>query len=175
MDLLAQLDPADPQYATAVVDRLLAAGRTSAASDIHLLPGEEGLELRFRIDGVLRPVAVVPRAVAANVIARLKVQAELLTYRTDMPQEGRIRTAEGNGQAAVEMRVSTFPPSTANGRWCGCSAAAANWNASTTWVCRPTCSPCSRRSWAKRPGRFWFPARPAAARPRLSTPACGNC
>ena len=38
-------------------------------------------------------------------MARLKVLAELLTYRTDVPQEGRIRGAPGN----VEMRVSTFP------------------------------------------------------------------
>ena len=37
--------------------------------------------------------------------ARLKVLAELLTYRTDVPQEGRIRGAPGE----VEMRLSTFP------------------------------------------------------------------
>ena len=45
------------------------------------------------------------RSVAPNVVARLKVLAELLTYRTDMPQEGRIRGVPGE----VEMRVSTFP------------------------------------------------------------------
>ena len=38
-------------------------------------------------------------------VARLKVLAELLTYRTDVPQEGRIRGAPGE----VEMRLSTFP------------------------------------------------------------------
>ena len=53
----------------------------------------EGLELKFRVDGVLLPVAVFPRQLAANLIARLKVQAELLTYHTDRPQEGRIRLA----------------------------------------------------------------------------------
>ena len=41
----------------------------------------------------------------ANVIARLKVLADLLTYRNDVPQEGRIRTDD----ADVEVRVSTFP------------------------------------------------------------------
>ena len=46
-----------------------------------------------------------PASLAANVIARLKVQAELLTYRTDTPQEGRIRLGDGD----VEMRLSTFP------------------------------------------------------------------
>jgi type II secretory ATPase GspE/PulE/Tfp pilus assembly ATPase PilB-like protein len=42
--------------------------------------------------------------VSPNLLARLKVKAELLTYRTDVPQEGRIRDADD-----VEMRVSTFP------------------------------------------------------------------
>jgi len=45
-DLLAKeltaLDPADPLYATVAVDRLLAVGRESAASDIHLQPAAEG-------------------------------------------------------------------------------------------------------------------------------------
>jgi len=54
---------------------------------------------------VLQPVAVLPSRLAANVVARLKVLAELLTYRTDVPQEGRIRGAPGE----VEMRLSTFP------------------------------------------------------------------
>jgi type II secretory ATPase GspE/PulE/Tfp pilus assembly ATPase PilB-like protein len=102
---LADLDPTDPQYASRVVDRLLAAGRAAAASDLHLQATAEGLAAKLRIDGVLRGLALVPRALAANIIARLKVQAELLTYRTDTPQEGRIRLGDGD----VEMRLSTFP------------------------------------------------------------------
>ena len=103
--LLSDLDPTDPQYASQVVDRLLAAGRAAGASDLHLQATAEGLEAKLRIDGVLQPLALVPRALAANVIARLKVQAELLTYKTDSPQEGRIRPGDGD----VEMRLSTFP------------------------------------------------------------------
>ena len=48
---------------------------------------------------------MLPAKVAPNVVARLKVLAELLTYRTDVPQEGRIRGVPGE----VEMRLSTFP------------------------------------------------------------------
>ena len=84
---------------------MLAEGSRCGASDLHLQPTPAGLELRFRIDGVLQPAGAFPRAVAPNVVARLKVLAELLTYRTDVPQEGRIRT----GGSDVEMRVSTFP------------------------------------------------------------------
>ncbi len=102
---LAKLDPSDPRYATEVVDRVLAAARGIGASDVHFQPGAGGLELTWRVDGVLLPVASVSARIAPNVVARLKVLAELLTYRTDAPQEGRIRGAPGE----VEMRVSTFP------------------------------------------------------------------
>ena len=64
-------------------------------------------------------VAELPKETSANVIARLKVVSELLTYRTDVPQEGRVRSdslaSNGNGwktvpqSQTVEMRVSTFP------------------------------------------------------------------
>ena len=102
---LAQLDPADPRYATAVVERVLAAAGGVGASDVHFQPGAGGLDLTWRIDGVLQPVALLPARVAPNIVARLKVLSELLTYRTDVPQEGRIRGSPGE----VEMRVSTFP------------------------------------------------------------------
>jgi type II secretory ATPase GspE/PulE/Tfp pilus assembly ATPase PilB-like protein len=104
-DALAQLDPAGPRYAPDVVERILAEAQLAGASDIHVQPGTDGLELRWRIDGVLQPVAVLPAKVAPNIVARLKVLSELLTYRTDIPQEGRIRGVPGE----VEMRVSTFP------------------------------------------------------------------
>ena len=75
------------------------------ASDLHLQPSPDGLQTRFRIEGLLSPGPRFPAAVSANIIARLKVRAELLTYRTDVPQEGRIRMPQDD----VEMRVSTFP------------------------------------------------------------------
>ncbi|MEX2558917.1 MAG: ATPase, T2SS/T4P/T4SS family, partial [Pirellulales bacterium] len=99
------LDTADPAYATQVVDRLLAAADQAGASDLHLQPTAEGLDLRWRLDGVLEPIARLPRQGAPNVVVRLKVLAELLTYKTDVPQEGRIR----RGSAGAEIRVSTFP------------------------------------------------------------------
>src|SRR5262249_25097826 len=104
-EILAPLDPAGPRYATDVVDRVLAEARKAGASDVHWQPGADVLEVRWRVDGGLQPVAMVPAKVAANVVARLKVMADLLTYRTDVPQEGRIRGAPGE----VEMRLSTFP------------------------------------------------------------------
>lgn len=95
----------DPLYVTKLVDAVVAGARAAGASDVHLTPNAGGLAMDWRIDGVLQPVAVFPREISPNVVSRLKVLSELLTYKTDVPQEGRIRT----GDADVEMRVSTFP------------------------------------------------------------------
>ncbi len=102
---LSSLDSSSPEYATQFVDLILDAATQIKASDVHLQPTSDGLDLRWRLDGVLQPVGVFPRGDAADVVSRMKVLAELLTYRTDVPQEGRIRDKRGN----VEIRVSTFP------------------------------------------------------------------
>lgn len=102
---LADLDPQVHQYATDFVTVLLAGAQAAGASDIHLQPVRDGLDVRWRLDGVLQPLGVFPRGEAADVVSRLKVLAHLLTYHTDRPQEGRIRSAPGE----VEMRISTFP------------------------------------------------------------------
>lgn len=96
---------AQPLAAPQAVEALLAAAAAVRASDVHLLPGPAGLDVRWRIDGVLQPVGVFPASVSANVVARLKVLAELLTYRSDVPQEGRLRGTA----ASADVRLSTFP------------------------------------------------------------------
>ncbi len=105
-DQLRQLDPNDAEYATNFVDQLLSAARANSASDIHLQPTQQGLDVRWRLDGVLQPIGCFPRGEAADVVNRLKVLAELLTYRNDVPQEGRIRHQQ---PGHVEVRVSSFP------------------------------------------------------------------
>jgi general secretion pathway protein E len=102
---LASLNPQDANYAITFVDTLLAAAKAVKASDVHLQPTREGLDVRWRLDGVLQPVGVLPRGEHADVVSRLKVLAQLLTYHTDRPQEGRLRDEPGE----IEMRLSTFP------------------------------------------------------------------
>lgn len=103
--MLSGMDPKSAKFASDCVDHVLSAARSLAASDVHFQPGPDGLEVRWRIDGVLHQTVVLPIALSPNIVARLKVLADLLTYRNDVPQEGRIRSAPGD----VEMRVSTFP------------------------------------------------------------------
>lgn len=97
--------PISAEDVPASVDRLLAAAVTAHASDLHLRPSGEGLDISWRLDGVLSPLTVWPKAWASNVVARLKVLAQLLTYRSELPQEGRLQTST----PGVEMRLSTFP------------------------------------------------------------------
>jgi type II secretory ATPase GspE/PulE/Tfp pilus assembly ATPase PilB-like protein len=101
---LSQLEVDTPEFASEAVDVLLATARAARASDIHLIPAPDGLEMAWRVDGVLQPVARFSLAESPRIISRLKVLADLLTYRTQTPQEGRIRVA-----GASETRVSTFP------------------------------------------------------------------
>lgn len=105
LDLLRQLDPRDPAYASRLVDRLLAEAQARSASDVHVQPTANGFDIRWRLDGVLQWVGSIPRGATTDLVARLKVLAGLLTYRTEVPQEGRIRQVT----TGPEMRVSTFP------------------------------------------------------------------
>lgn len=105
LDHLRQLDPQDREYASRFVECLLAEASRANVSDVHVQPLREGLELAWRIDGVLLPIGVFSRGHVTDVVARLKVLANLLTYRSDVPQEGRLRESP----ADCEMRISTFP------------------------------------------------------------------
>ena len=102
---LSGLDPADQQYASQFIDLMIAWARERGASDIHLQPTADGLEARFRVDGVLNTLGTFAAGDSTNIVTRLKVMAELLTYRSDVPQEGRLRVSD----ETVEVRVSTFP------------------------------------------------------------------
>lgn len=107
-------NPNDPDRVAKLVEAILTAARDANASDVHLRPTADKMEMAWRLDGVLQPVAVFPRELAPQIVARLKVLAELLTYRTDTPQEGRIRSASTTshivpGEQDVETRLSTFP------------------------------------------------------------------
>ncbi len=107
--------------AVEIVDALLIAAQAARASDVHLVPKENSLQILWRLDGVLQPVTQIAKPLASNVVSRLKVLAELLTYRTEVPQEGRLRSVPAmladTGTTAcpdaavndVEMRLSTFP------------------------------------------------------------------
>ncbi len=100
---LDQVSPTAPDRISRLVDLVLDDAVRRSASDIHFEPTPRGLEIRYRLDGVLHTLAWIDRLLATNIVARLKVLAELLTYRIDVPQEGSYRRDQ------ADMRISTFP------------------------------------------------------------------
>ncbi len=94
--------------AVALVDDLIGRAIDAAASDLHLEPGGDGLTVRLRLDGVLNTIDRVPVSFAENVLARLKVMGELLTYRTDIPQEGSFTISMAGG-IDRDVRLAVFP------------------------------------------------------------------
>jgi general secretion pathway protein E len=92
-----------------LVDSLLSDAIRQTASDVHVEPAADGYELRFRIDGILETRQKLDQAVGRSVVARLMVMAKLLTYRMDVPQEGRISLATAGDNPAVELRLSVMP------------------------------------------------------------------
>ena len=86
-----------------IVEAVLEAALAARASDVHFEPLDDGLGVRLRLDGVLQDAAALPAELAAPVVARLKVLGRLATYRTDVPQDGRI-SGEGG-----DLRLSTYP------------------------------------------------------------------
>ena len=77
------------------------------ASDVHIEPYENRLNVRFRVDGVLREVLQTKRALAPLVVSRIKVMSRLDIAEKRLPQDGRISLRIAG--RAVDVRVSTMP------------------------------------------------------------------
>ncbi len=99
----------DAQDVVSLVDDLLIKAAESSASDVHFEPMVSELAVKFRLDGVLSTVEKLPKSLSENVIARLKVLGGLLTYRNDIPQEGRIEISKSQGDRIMDQRLAVFP------------------------------------------------------------------
>ena len=106
-------DPENPQNkaqdVVALVDDFLEGAIKAGASDIHFEPTESELVVKYRLDGVLNQVEKLPKFLSENVVARLKVLGGLLTYRNDIPQEGRIEITGHSNQGVLDERLAVFP------------------------------------------------------------------
>ncbi|MDD5251366.1 MAG: GspE/PulE family protein [Patescibacteria group bacterium] len=90
-----------------VVDSIMEHAILDGASDIHIEPTEADVTVRFRVDGVLRPVMNFPKAVAPGIVARLKILSNLKLDEHRMPQDGRFKIEASNYKFSV--RVSVLP------------------------------------------------------------------
>ena len=89
------------------VNQMVARALELRASDIHIEPFERQLVIRYRIDGVLRPVQYPDNLPPEAIISRIKVLANLDIAERRLPQDGRIKLrAEGR---EIDLRISTVP------------------------------------------------------------------
>ncbi|MBS0653421.1 MAG: type II secretion system ATPase GspE [Verrucomicrobia bacterium] len=86
---------------------MLAEAIQQGASDIHFEPMENGLGVRYRIDGVLQMRHSPPKDYQSQLITRIKVMARLDIAEHRLPQDGRIKLKLGGRQ--IDFRVSTVP------------------------------------------------------------------
>jgi type II secretory ATPase GspE/PulE/Tfp pilus assembly ATPase PilB-like protein len=94
------------------INALIAVALQHRASDIHLEPTQQGLRVRFRIDGILRDIKTLPLDISRKIIVALKVMCDMDIADSRRPQDGRIGsnyTSEENLQLDLDMRVSTLP------------------------------------------------------------------
>jgi type II secretory ATPase GspE/PulE/Tfp pilus assembly ATPase PilB-like protein len=104
-EVSAAMDPNAPMVQ--LVESLIAQAARSAASDIHLDATDDGMDVSFRIDGVLGSVAQLPAEVAAAAVSRVKVMCELDISEKRSPQEG--RTTVSVDSRPIDLHVVTLP------------------------------------------------------------------
>ncbi|MBP6898959.1 MAG: type II secretion system ATPase GspE [Burkholderiaceae bacterium] len=101
------LEAADDAPIIRMLNALLTQAAKDGASDIHIEAYERSSSVRFRVDGTLREVVQLNRALHAALISRLKIMAELDIAEKRLPQDGRISLRIGG--RAIDVRVSTLP------------------------------------------------------------------
>jgi type IV pilus assembly protein PilB len=91
-----------------LVDRILVEAIDCGASDIHVEPQEQSLEVRYRLDGVLQKhFEDLPKTLIPAVTSRFKIMADLDIAERRLPQDGRIRRLYKGRKR--DFRVSTLP------------------------------------------------------------------
>lgn len=103
--IMQDVMPSEETYASQVCERMLQLARRQRASDIHLDARPDGFQFKIRVDGRLVDVGLIPHGQQVSIAARYKALAQLVTYRSDVPQEGRISEPGEVGEA----RLATFP------------------------------------------------------------------
>ena len=104
---VSESDVAEDSPIAQTVNLLLEYAVRSSASDIHIEPREDYVQIRYRIDGVLSEVNRLPRNVLNALVSRVKILANLKIDERRVPQDGRFKIKIAGKQYA--LRVSTLP------------------------------------------------------------------
>ena len=97
----------DNAPASRIVTSLLRRAIRDKASDIHIEPSEKEVEVRFRLDGVLKKKVSMPLDIEPAVVSRIKILSNLKIDEQRLPQDGRFTINFENRK--IDFRVSTMP------------------------------------------------------------------
>ncbi len=101
------LDQQEDSPVVRIINMILTEAIQQHVSDVHIEPIETGLQIRYRIDGVLQPRHFPPKDMHKQLVTRIKVMAKLDIAETRAPQDGRIKLRLGG--RVIDFRVSTIP------------------------------------------------------------------
>ena len=90
-----------------IVDTILKHAILEGASDIHIEPLEREIDVRYRIDGILKSAMVLPKSTLTGIIARIKVMSNLKLDEHRLPQDGRFKIEAKDYK--ISFRVSILP------------------------------------------------------------------
>jgi type II secretory ATPase GspE/PulE/Tfp pilus assembly ATPase PilB-like protein len=90
-----------------LVNLIISTALRERASDIHLVPFEDMLQLRYRIDGMLKEQPPPPKQLHAALVSRVKIMADMNIAERFMPQDGHIQIHHRGSR--VDIRVGTMP------------------------------------------------------------------
>jgi type IV pilus assembly protein PilB len=93
--------------AAELADGIIRRGVVQNATDIHIEPLEELVQVRYRVDGMLQEGAAYPKSLQAALMSRIKILAGLDIAESRLPQDGRAKIRVD--ARTVDLRVSTFP------------------------------------------------------------------
>jgi len=100
-------ETADDAPVVKLVNQIVAQAVERGASDVHLAPDGHEVRVRVRVDGIMQDITTVPRRMAAGVVSRVKIMAELDIAERRLPQDGRVSlTVDGRH---IDLRVVTLP------------------------------------------------------------------
>jgi len=101
-EVLTETSPA-VRIVNFIIDKALSQG----ASDIHIEPQENIVQVRYRIDGLLRKVTDFPKTLHSGVVSRIKIMSKLDISEKRLPQDGKFFVRRNGEQ--FDFRVSTMP------------------------------------------------------------------
>ena len=102
-------DPGQPDRAPVVrlVNSILTQAVREGASDVHISPEKESVQVRFRVDGKLRETPSPPKNLVASIVSRIKILGNMDISITRVPQDGRFTMLVDNRE--INVRVSCLP------------------------------------------------------------------